>query len=121
MSRKDNHKRWRDSNKEKLALWAQEYRKKNAVRVRETSRKSDLKKKGLTIEQYEKMYLDQDGCCKICRRLSVEFKRALHVDHCHETGKVRGLLCHNCNHLIGNAYDSIIILESAIRYLAESE
>lgn len=54
---------------------------------------------GITLEDYEKMLESQNGGCAICGR--VPTGRALHVDHDHKTGLVRGLLCHSCNHAIG--------------------
>lgn len=44
----------------------------------------------------------------------------VHIDHCHATGKVRGILCKQCNHLLGNAQDSVPVLQQAIAYLTRS-
>lgn len=55
---------------------------------------------GITVEIYNQMLADQGGKCKICEALPTE-KRMLAVDHCHTTGKVRALLCHTCNNLLG--------------------
>ena len=74
---------------------------------------------GITIKQRQQIFDDQGGCCKICGRHETEFKIKLAVDHCHKTNKVRGLLCSNCNHGIGNLRDSIHLLESALRYLKQ--
>jgi hypothetical protein len=52
---------------------------------------------GITEEQYNLMLDAQDGCCALCRSPEPGGKGDWHVDHCHETGKVRGLLCHGCN------------------------
>lgn len=71
----------------------------------------------LLPEQYNKMFLEQQGCCKICGRHQDEIKKKLHVDHCHETGEIRGLLCHNCNHGLGNFKDNMEFLQKAIDYL----
>ncbi len=49
---------------------------------------------GLTLEQYDQMFKNQDGVCKICRKAHRKF---LYVDHCHTTEKIRGLLCPRCN------------------------
>jgi hypothetical protein len=74
----------------------------------------DLKKLyGITLEEYQHMVEDQEGHCAICDEEPKEF----HVDHDHETGKVRGLLCFKCNSLLGMASDSIDILSRAIQYL----
>jgi hypothetical protein len=76
-----------------------------------------LKRHGLTVEEYEIMAERQNYCCAICGR---EPKK-LHIDHDHETGKVRGLLCRHCNCLIGFAKDNGLILERAIKYLDKYE
>jgi hypothetical protein len=67
----------------------------------------------MTIEDYTKKYNTQKGCCWICG----VFYPVLCVDHNHETGQTRGLLCHNCNHLLGKAQDSIKVLLNSIKYL----
>lgn len=72
---------------------------------------------GITLNEYNKMFLDQKGNCKICNKHQSEFKRALNVDHCHNTGKIRGLLCDKCNRALGWFDDNIESLERAIKYL----
>lgn len=63
---------------------------------------------GITIDQYNEMLVKQNGSCKLCgnkehiRSTSKDRKpKPLAIDHCHTTGKVRGLLCHNCNVMLG--------------------
>lgn len=73
---------------------------------------------GITVEDYKIMFNDQNGCCAICKRHQSELKRKLHVDHCHITNKVRGLLCQRCNTVLGHADDSLGILNNAIKYLS---
>lgn len=68
----------------------------------------------LTPEQYNNMLIKQNGVCYICQ---IESDKALHIDHCHETGTVRGLLCQSCNHGLGFFKDSVKLLERAIEYL----
>ena len=75
----------------------------------------------ISIEDYNQMFSNQNGCCAICKRHQSEFKKALAVDHDHKTGQVRGLLCSGCNLALGNAEDSIEILSSAIQYLTQSQ
>lgn len=76
---------------------------------------------GITFKDYLSLLDKQKGLCAICN--GVGFKMAdyhnlqLVVDHCHDTGKVRGLLCHNCNRALGLLQDSTTALESAIKYL----
>ncbi|SRR6266568_4002078 len=85
------------------------------------SRKSTLKEHGVTIEQYETMFIAQKGVCKICGKEETTKKGSLSVDHCHETGKVRGLLCRKCNLGIGFLQHDKELLTRAITYLQESE
>ena len=70
---------------------------------------------GLSAEDWDTMFVNQNGCCAICD--TPQTKRKLHTDHEHSTGKVRGLLCTNCNHAIGALKDSPDLLRSAIAYL----
>jgi hypothetical protein len=68
-----------------------------------------------TLEQYDVMLAAQNGHCAIC--LSIPGKRRFHVDHCHKTGKVRGLLCFNCNVGIGKFKDDSELIFKVLRYL----
>jgi hypothetical protein len=70
----------------------------------------------LTEEQYNELWHKQDGKCAICLSLCTSGK-ALHVDHSHTTGKVRGLLCKRCNMTLGLLNDDTVILQRAIVYL----
>lgn len=72
---------------------------------------------GITLKDYNKMWELQEGCCAICRKHQSEFTQRLHVDHCHSTGKIRSLLCFNCNTGIGQLKEDIEILKEAIKYL----
>ena len=72
---------------------------------------------GIDKDIYNKMFVEQDGCCAICRRHQLEFPKRHAVDHCHTTGKVRGLLCEDCNTSLGKFNDDIQTLERAIKYL----
>lgn len=72
---------------------------------------------GITIQQYNQMLEEQNYKCKICGKHQSENKTKLAVDHCHETGMVRGLLCFNCNTGLGKFLDSPTLLENALKYL----
>lgn len=74
-------------------------------------------KYGIGRAEYDKMYDDQNGRCAICNLPSTEFVRSLAVDHDHDNGMVRGLLCPKCNTGLGNFADNIDSLKSAIEYL----
>ena len=70
---------------------------------------------GLTLEEWDAMLIRQLACCAICGRQS----RDLHVDHCHATGEIRGLLCNSCNNGLGRFADDPERLIAAARYLME--
>lgn len=78
------------------------------------------RKSGITADDYNEMYNIQNGSCKICVVHQSHLAERLAVDHCHTTGKVRGLLCRYCNLMLGNASDEVAILENAIKYLQEN-
>lgn len=67
----------------------------------------------ISTAEYEKMYHEQEGKCLICKQLF----EILHVDHCHKTAVVRGLLCRSCNTGLGLLKDDIELLNNAIEYL----
>lgn len=71
---------------------------------------------GLTAEMYGQMFAEQAGKCPICHE-----RRLLVVDHCHQSGKVRALLCDRCNRLLGVASEDVSLLHSAIRFLQKHE
>ncbi len=77
---------------------------------------------GITCLDYDNLWLDQEGRCAICGTDKPAGKGArLHVDHCHETGRVRGLLCQRCNGAIGLLGDCVESLVDAVGYLAKFE
>ncbi len=69
---------------------------------------------GISEKEYQKLFKQQKGVCKICKRRD---SRRLGVDHSHKTGKIRGLLCQKCNAGLGMFLDSVRTLKSAIKYL----
>lgn len=76
-----------------------------------------LKKYGMTRSRVEALHQQQDGKCAICLREMPALGKGSHVDHCHSTGKVRGLLCRACNHGLGQFQDSPETLRRAAKYL----
>lgn len=87
------------------------------------SLKTKLKFFDITLEEFLELQKSHNDCCGICGIHESEARNlrtkhyGLYVDHCHDTGKVRGLLCHNCNLVLGQAKDDIDILKKAIDYL----
>jgi hypothetical protein len=76
---------------------------------------------GLTGEQYAAMLADQKALCAICSKPETTVVGAgvkpLSVDHCHDTNRIRGLLCHHCNHGLGHFMDSPAALRAAADYI----
>lgn len=81
---------------------------------------------GISLETYHEMAKVQDYKCKICKQheCAVDKKTgtvfSLAVDHCHNTGKVRGLLCMKCNRALGLLNDNESLLLEAVKYLKEA-
>ena len=73
------------------------------------------KQYGISLETYNEMFENQQGCCAICGKHQAEFKRSLAVDHDHVTGKVHGLLCSGCNNTLGHMKDNVLLLQRAIQ------
>ncbi len=112
--KKVRNERYREKHKEKVLAMTREWRKNNP----EVVRKHNLKKYfGLTVQDYDDMYIGQGGCCAICGTHQSRLKLRLAVDHCHDTGKIRGLLCGSCNTALGLLKDNPDVLYNAIKYL----
>lgn len=106
--------------KEFMKNWARLDREKNPDKYKN---KQLLKQYGITLEDFNRMKSNQDSKCLICSNNETALNpktgdaRELAVDHCHDTGKVRGLLCSLCNTALGGFKDDISLLEKAIVYL----
>lgn len=120
---KNYWKEWVAKNPEKYKETARKYRQTDKYRL--SMRNSRYKRLfGITLDDYNMMLEQQNYVCKICHCPETathknEKIKELAVDHCHDTGKVRGLLCDRCNHLLGLAKDSKNLLLNAIKYLGD--
>lgn len=104
-----------------------DYEARHPQRVKGSHRRANmLNKYGITLEQYDEMWKNQDGKCAICSVSMVNItidgdsknkSNTACVDHCHGSGRVRGILCSTCNKGLGLFYDRIDLLENAINYL----
>lgn len=107
--------------KEEAQQYGQRWREANPGRMSAYARASQLRQYGLTVEEYDTLLQKQEGLCAICGRPETRqmrgIKTALVVDHNHQTGQVRGLLCHACNVGIGLLHDDIKLLQKALNYL----
>ena len=92
------------------------------VLYKRQERKYNLKKRyGISLEEYENLLEAQQFKCKICGTTEAGNRHGtMVVDHHHESGQVRGLLCHNCNVMLGHAKDNVLTLSGAIDYLRAS-
>ena len=113
MSENKNYDAKKERKKNRSRLWN---------RLNKNHRRSQqlTKKYGITLEDYEVMLESQNHTCKICATGEPRGVGTWKVDHCHTTGKVRGLLCNNCNLGLGNFKDNTVVLAAAIKYLNES-
>lgn len=100
---RQNARKWHCANPDKLKAHAADRKADPTKRTRDarTKRVMLLRRYGLTVADYERMCAAQEGRCAICARPS---STRLHVDHCHATGRVRGLLCYRCNHGIAKFF-----------------
>ena len=95
-----------------------EARKKNPELTAIYGRRSNLRRfYNLEESEYNDLFDGQNGQCAICSKDLERVSRSTHIDHCHNTGKIRGILCHQCNTAIGLLGDDIEKLKSAIKYL----
>lgn len=91
------------------------YHHENRAKVSERQVASHrVRKYGISEKDYESMLLYQNNVCAICYKADI---KSLSVDHCHITGKIRGLLCSSCNMGIGMFKDNPSLLNNAIGYL----
>lgn len=109
--RKAWNKKYKEDHKEEMKEWRKErYKNKTREQFYET-------KYGIGLTDYNYFFEKQNGCCAICGKHQMEFEKSLSIDHNHETGSVRGLLCSHCNAMLGYANDNISTLQNAIEYL----
>ncbi|KKN10331.1 hypothetical protein LCGC14_1037690 [marine sediment metagenome] len=101
------------NNKEKRNERGRKWRKNNPELAKYYDKKGRYKKLyGLTLEQVAKLKNINDNACWICNK-----KGRLFIDHCHKTGKIRGILCPICNTYLGRIKDDINIIEKLKKYL----
>lgn len=107
-------------NKEACRAQSAEWKRLNPEKVRIGRRERTLKRYGLDAESYDLLLEMQEHKCLLCGQSAADEKKALAVDHDHETGQIRGLLCQNCNKGIGNLKDDPSLLRRAADYVARN-
>lgn len=116
--RKAYNKAYRAKNKEVLAAMPDRLSKEGRRKYNESDRLRRYY--GIDLEEYNKIFAKQFGCCAICLKHQASFNKRLSVDHNHETGQIRGLLCFHCNTGLGHFKDQPGVLISAINYLKQT-
>lgn len=111
------HDTWRRNNLDRIAADARERRAANPARYRDYGRKQNY---DLEPGAYDALLAAQGGRCAICKTDKPGGKGAFHVDHCHGTDVVRGLLCHNCNVGLGHFKDSVSLIQTAVAYIEKA-
>jgi hypothetical protein len=117
-------KKWKRDNSEKVFEISTLWKKNNPDRIKSYQRITNLRKNfGLEVYEYEKMFKEQNGVCFLCGESEVKRNHltkellALAVDHCHEKGTIRRLLCAQCNHGLGFFKDNSELLRKAANYI----
>lgn len=114
-SRKD-HYLWQKSNPNNKYKSKRNHELKNPDKTRD---KKLRQKYGLTSKEYDDILNKQNESCAICKRHKSEFKKALHTDHNHSSGEIRGILCQKCNRGLGYFNDNPELLKAAIDYITK--
>lgn len=103
--------RWKNNNIDRVKVAHKLYTEKNKDKIKNSRL---LREYGITLEEFKRMR-ESITQCEICEwELS---DKNCHIDHCHTSGKVRGLLCFNCNAALGMLKESELIMNRAIEYL----
>jgi hypothetical protein len=110
---KESYRKYYQKNKEKKL----EYCKEQYLKNKEHRKWAAIKRKyGITKDDFDKLFKAQNESCAICGKKDFT-QWTLNIDHCHTTGKVRGILCNNCNTAIGALQEDVTILLNAIKYI----
>lgn len=108
---------WRSKNKDLYNKNMREYQASH----KDNRRNCDYKRTyGITLEDFNRILTAQNGLCAICGKSNASSKRHFAIDHCHKTGKVRGILCYGCNRAL-HILDSEELLKKALTYLEKSK
>jgi hypothetical protein len=103
--------------KEHVRAVQREWRRNNPEKVVELQRRHRLRVLGAAGFDFDAAFVAQGCACAICGTTELTTKRGWHIDHDHQTGAIRGILCHHCNVGIGNFKDNTELLARAIVYL----
>lgn len=115
----ERQREYANNHKEEKREYDKKYREENWYKRTSSKLKNNY---NITLDDYFIILKEQDGKCAICNATESSHKnKTLSVDHCHTTGKIRGLLCHHCNAGLGQFRDNIEVLKNAIKYLKNNK
>jgi len=118
--KRDYQKNWYKNNLDKIKKDSF-----NPIKIQIRKNRELIRDFNITLEEYNQLLLSQNGVCAICGEPETSTNRGkikcLSVDHDHETGKIRGLLCQKCNQGLGNFKDSLELIEKTKQYLIKYE
>lgn len=116
-NRRDSLRRWQAKYPDKVRAMKNAWNRANPEKVTLYGKRRQLKMYGLTLGQRDELFAKQGQRCAICKSADPGSTKGWHIDHCHDTGRVRGILCTHCNLMLGYAKDSETTLVAAIEYL----
>jgi hypothetical protein len=119
LSNAERTARYRAKNKELCTMRAKRWVKNNPDKYKAMKRRIYLSKYGMTVESHAALWDEQGRTCAICGTDKSGDKKGWHIDHCHKTKQVRGILCGHCNRMLGGALDKAETLSRAINYLSK--
>jgi hypothetical protein len=114
-------RRYRAANPDKVSATRRKHYAANKDKLNAATVKYARKRKyGVSQEQFNELLAAQNSACALCFTTEPKGRGSFHVDHCHATGVVRGLLCHSCTTALGLFRDDTALLMRATEYLAAS-
>lgn len=125
----EKQKKYLSDNSEKRKTYVKKYHLENKDKIKEKSkekwsnlsreqkREINCKKMGISIFWWNETFKSQNYSCAICKSEVPKSKNDFCIDHCHSSGKIRGILCYKCNLAIGYFQDDTVIINNAIMYL----
>ena len=113
-------RQYRSERRAELCAKSKAYRLANLEKIKASVRSAYIKRTyGITAQEYDARIAAQNGKCEVCKNKpnGNGAKSKLHLDHCHTTQKIRGMICGNCNAALGMAKDDLVILRALVAYM----
>lgn len=114
---KDRKYKSNPDNRPGINATTNKWRASNPDKVMEYNRKQRLRRLGVEEFDFDGLFASQGHACAICRTTEKPKSKGWHIDHCHSTGRIRGILCQHCNLGLGRFRDNLDTLKAAEAYL----